>query len=163
MDLQQRVEQAYEQDRDDVYRYLVMLGLDPGEAQENTQEAYLRLHTAMSKGEAIRNPRAWVFRVAHRLALRARTRGRNLRPLHPELEALLPGRERTPEAGLLQKEQMMRLTAALGDLSPQQRHCLHLRAEGLRYHEIAETIGIGVSTVGEFLSRAMTKLRKAVR
>ena len=50
---------------------------------------------------------------------------------------------------------------ALDTLSPQQRQCLHLRAEGLRYREIAETIGVGISTVGEFLNRAVTRLRKA--
>jgi DNA-directed RNA polymerase specialized sigma24 family protein len=40
--------------------------------------------------------------------------------------------------------------------------CLYLRAEGLRYNEIAATIGVGASTVGEFLNRAVTRLRKAI-
>jgi RNA polymerase sigma-70 factor (ECF subfamily) len=54
------------------------------------------------------------------------------------------------------------LSRAIGELSPQQKNCLHLRAQGLRYREIAETIGISTSAVGEFLRRAVTRLKEAM-
>jgi RNA polymerase sigma-70 factor, ECF subfamily len=57
---------------------------------------------------------------------------------------------------------MRRLTAALESLSPQQRNCLYLRSEGLRYREIAEVMGIGSSTVGEFLTRAIRRLSEVL-
>jgi RNA polymerase sigma-70 factor (ECF subfamily) len=66
------------------------------------------------------------------------------------------------EKQLLEDESRRRLKEALADLSPQQRQVLQLRAAGLRYREIAETIGIGVSTVNEFMRRAVTRLRKAM-
>ena len=56
---------------------------------------------------------------------------------------------------------MEQLGRAWVTLSPQQRQCLHLRAEGLRYREIAETMQISISSVREFLGRAITKLQKA--
>jgi len=57
---------------------------------------------------------------------------------------------------------MEQLRLAIGSLSPQQRSCLHLRAEGFRYREIAGILGINPSTVGEFLQRAVKRLRKVL-
>ena len=63
---------------------------------------------------------------------------------------------------LLDRERMLRLHRAVSLLSHQQRQCLQLRVEGFRYREIAEILGVGSSTVGEFLQRAIHKLRKAL-
>ena len=52
-----------------------------------------------------------------------------------------------PEESALQQEETRRVQAAFQQLSPQQRQCLILRAEGLRYRQIAEVLGI--SAVGE--------------
>jgi RNA polymerase sigma-70 factor, ECF subfamily len=153
---------AYENSREDVYYYLLTLGLDAEQAQETTQDVFLRLFQALRAGEPIRDCRAWAFRVAHNLGLNNRMRVSRMEPLDSDLEALLPDRRPGPEARVLQLERAQKLREAVASLSPQQRQCLHLRAEGLRYQEIAETIGIGVSTVGEFLSRAIHRIRKAV-
>jgi RNA polymerase sigma-70 factor (ECF subfamily) len=45
-------------------------------------------------------------------------------------------------------------------LSEQQKRCLFLRLEGLRYPEIGTALGISSSAVGEFLRRAITRIRK---
>jgi RNA polymerase sigma-70 factor, ECF subfamily len=159
--LHHQVTQAFEDARDDVFRYLITLGLYPPQAQDATQEVFLRLYVEMKKGEQIRNVRAWVFRVAHNLGLQMRAKEDTLRPFDPGIEESLRDTSQTPEFGLIERERMLRLHSAMEALSPQQRQCLQLRAQGLRYHEIAETIGIGVSTVSEFLRRAIQRLRKA--
>src|SRR6185369_17554948 len=56
--LQDQVSRLFEEARDDVYRYLLTLGLHPPQAQEATQEVFLRLYTTLRKGEEIQNPRA---------------------------------------------------------------------------------------------------------
>ena len=66
-----------------------------------------------------------------------------------------------PEQAFLERERFQRLHQAVEALSGQQRQCLHLRAAGFRYREIAEIIGIRTSTVSEFLKRAIERLRKA--
>jgi RNA polymerase sigma-70 factor (ECF subfamily) len=48
----------------------------------------------------------------------------------------------------------------LAQLSSQERHCLYLRAEGFRYREIAEILGITRASVAEFLRRALRKLMR---
>jgi len=60
------------------------------------------------------------------------------------------------------REAALRLDAAVRGLSPQQQACLHLRAEGFRYREIADTLGVSLATVAEFLRRAIAALRKAM-
>lgn len=161
MTLQDRVAEAFADAREDVYRYLLTLGLDAAQAQETAQEVFLRLYVALRDGESILNTRAWVFRVAHNMGLNLRAREKRKAPFEPALAATLRDGGGDPERRLLERERMRRLEGALEELSPQQRRCLYLRAEGLRYHEIAETIGVGVSTVGKFLSRAVARLRKA--
>jgi len=43
-------------------------------------------------------------------------------------------------------------------LTESERECLLLRAGGLRYREIGEVLGIGTSTVGDTVERAIKKL-----
>ena len=157
------VSRAYVDWRGDVYRYLLSLGLYPPQAQEATQEVFLRLYTTLGKGgEPILNLRAWVFRTAHNLGLTLRSRESGALPFDGLVEATIADGGQGPERSLIEREKLKRVHQAVTQLSPQQRQCLRLRAEGLKYEEIAETIGISVSSVYEFLRRAVTRLRKAV-
>ncbi|MBI3682051.1 MAG: sigma-70 family RNA polymerase sigma factor [Acidobacteria bacterium] len=159
MPFDDQVAQLFEETRDDVYRYLMTLGLHPPQAQEAVQEVFLRLYVALKKNEEIRNPRAWIFRVAHNLGLKIRERESFL-PFPAGLEARLAARENDPEASLLEHERTLRFHRAIEGLSEQQRRCLFLRLEGLRYPEIAQVLGISASAVSEFLRRAIARLRK---
>ena len=158
--LQDQVTRLFEESRDDVYRYLLTLGLYPPRAQEAAQEVFLRLYASMRKGEDIQNPRAWIFRVAHNLGLKIRARQQTEEPFDPELRNRYTSRTETPETELLEREKMLRFHDAVEGLSEQQKRCLLLRMEGLRYPEIGTALGISASAVGEFLRRAMVRLKK---
>jgi RNA polymerase sigma-70 factor (ECF subfamily) len=166
--LQEQVSQLFEEARDDVYRYLLTIGLYPPQAQEAVQEVFLRLYTTLRKGEEIQNLRAWIFRVAHNLGLKIRARQHSERPFDPEVGvryanqylAQCATQTGTPETELLERERMARFHSAVEGLSEQQRRCLLLRMEGLRYPEIGSVLGISASAVGEFLRRAMVRLKK---
>ena len=158
--LQEQVSRLFEEAREDVYRYLLTLGLYPPQAQEATQEVFLRLYATLRKGEDIQNPRGWIFRVAHNLGLKIRTRQHSEEPFNPELPEPHSVSVETPESELLDRERMTRFHSAVSGLSEQQRRCLFLRMEGLRYPEIAATLGISASAVGEFLRRAIVRLKR---
>jgi RNA polymerase sigma-70 factor (ECF subfamily) len=158
--LQDRVGKLFEESRDDVYRYLLTLGLHPPRAQEAVQEVFLRLYATLRKGEDIENWRAWVFRVAHNYGLKVRERQISEEPFDPGLETKLRARGDDPESELLERERMLRFHHAVEGLSEQQKRCLFLRMEGLRYPEIGAALGISASAVGEFLRRAMARLKK---
>lgn len=161
MTLQDQVAQLFEEMREDVYRYLLTLGLYPPQAQEATQEVFLRLYVTLKKSEEeIRSPRAWIFRVAHNYGLKVRAR-QGIEPAYePEVEQMIRSGEANPEQSLLEQEKNLRLHKAMDGLSEQQKRCLFLRLEGLRYPEIGEALGISASAVGEFLRRAIVRLKK---
>ena len=159
--LQDEVAQFFVEAREDVYRYLLTLGLYPPQAQEAAQEVFLRLYATLRKGEEIRNRRAWVFRVAHNYGLKVRAKQNTETAFDADLEGRLRAPAADPERGLLDRERALRFHRAVEGLSDQQRRCLHLRLEGLRYPEIAAALGISASAVGEFLRRAVARLRKA--
>ena len=159
--LQDEVAQLFEEMRDGVFRYVLSLGLHPPQAQEATQEVFLRLYAALKRAEPIQNRRAWVVRVAHNLALKLREQQGSQAPFEPDIAARLASTDLNPEENVLERERMMRFHRGMENLSEQQRRCLHLRLEGLRYPEIASVLGISTSAVGEFLRRAIVRLRKA--
>ncbi len=143
--------------RQPLLRYLVCLGMGIEEGREAVQETFLRLHQHVATGGSCENLRNWVFRVAHNYALNCRKRsGRNSGEPVPEVETPAAG----PEQLLLEKERIARLRAAIQGLPPIQQECLHLRAEGLRYREIAEVLEIGVTTVADHLARAIQRVAK---
>jgi len=53
---------------------------------------------------------------------------------------------------------MKRFEDAFARLTPKQRQCVLLRAEGFRYREIAEVLGISVQRVGELMQRSIALL-----
>lgn len=160
--LRNRVAQLFLEARDDVYRYLLSLGLSPGQAQEETQEVFLRLYVTLQNGEAIENPRAWVFRVAHNVGLKVRGREKAQVTFDSTMETQMASPIAGPEQSLLERERTARFHSGIEELSEQQRRCLFLRAQGLKYPEIGSVLGISPSAVGEFMRRAITRLRKSV-
>jgi len=155
--LEAQVEQIYRESRAAVCAYLLYLGVSEDRAQEVTQEVFLRLFQTMRKGVLIENPRAWSFRVAHNLGLKVRSRERAFRQVDPDWDRFRHPSD-SPEEELLDRERNGRVFRALGELSPQQKNCLYLRSQGLRYREIAEVMGISASSVNEFLRRAIARL-----
>jgi RNA polymerase sigma-70 factor (ECF subfamily) len=141
-------------------RYLVMSGI-PGEmAAEAVQDAFLRLYQAWRKGEEIREPRAWVYRVARNAALNSIRSQRRLTALPDEWESLLASSEASAEANAIEAEWMEGFREALRNLSERQRLCLELRAQGMRYREIAAVLDIRISTVAEYVRRGIEELKK---
>jgi RNA polymerase sigma-70 factor (ECF subfamily) len=158
-------ESFYNERRLEIYRYILSLQLPAADAQELTQEAFLRLFQEIESGGsgAVDHPRAWLFRVAHNLAIDVHRRYEAQGAESPT-SAYATARDRgdIPEIAVLGKERTRLLMEAIASLSKQQRACLHLRAEGLRYREIAEVLGVSTPTVGEFLQRAIKRMRAAI-
>lgn len=160
--LETDIEQIYHQTHGAICSYVRCLGVPQSQAQEVTQEVYLRLYQIMRKGEEILNVRAWLFRAAHNLSLSVRSREKAFRSLNPEWERFAALTVESPEHSMLDREKVRKVQSALETLSPQQRNCLYLRSEGLRYREIADVMRISPNTVNEFLRRAISRLAEAV-
>ena len=141
-------------------RYLISLGLSANEAEDAAQESFVRL---CERHQTPENVRGWMFRVAHNLA-RDEQRRHKRRPAEQLDDEYATAEHKeprpTPEEHLLEREQDARLKAALARLPESQRHCLHLRAEGLKYREIADVLQVGISTVAEWVQKGLKSLER---
>jgi RNA polymerase sigma-70 factor (ECF subfamily) len=148
----------FEELRKPLLRYLVCLGLSPDEAQDVAQDAFLSLHRHVRSGNTQENIRSWLFRVAHNQARNRQTSydRRFATPLDASRDDMLD--HATPERELLNKERFRQLRTAIRSLTEAERECLLLRAEGLRYREIGEVLGMATSTVADSVDRAVRKL-----
>ncbi len=137
----------------------------PEEAEEVTQEAFLRLCQCLQSGQTITHVRPWIFRVAHNLAIDRTSNRKFIVPVESsswaELCELRTDPSPNPEQTILMKERSQRLRLALKGFSETQRNCLVLRAEGFRYEQIAEILGITVANVAQSLRRGIRKLMEA--
>ncbi|MGH9962325.1 MAG: RNA polymerase sigma factor, partial [Pyrinomonadaceae bacterium] len=162
--LEQRVTALFEQMRTSVYRYLMVVLGSASEAEDVTQEAFLRLHRYLLGGQDILDARAWVFRVAHNLAIKYKLKGRHVISMDSDswedLSRLRTDSRPNPEQSLISHEFRQRFESALEKLSPLQRQCLILRAEGLKYQQIAEILNTNVSQVAQSLRRGLSRMRK---
>lgn len=138
-----------------VLRYLLGMGLGMQDAEEIVQEAFLALFQHLCAGRSRRNLRGWVFRVAHNLGLKRRARARE----NGELPALADPAP-NPEMQFAHAQRSQRILAVVNALPEQDRACLDLRAEGLRYREIAQVLGMSLGAVSNSLARSMARIAR---
>lgn len=150
--------------RDRLFRYLLALGLPPHDGEEIIQESFLLLFQHLQRGKSRENLRGWIFRVARNLALKQRTANQLRLLLTVQFEETSPQQRPhpglNPEEHLQSKQRQVRLLAVVEALSEQDQSCLYLRAEGLRYREIAQALGISLGSVGASLARSLARLSR---
>jgi RNA polymerase sigma-70 factor (ECF subfamily) len=159
--LEEEVVALFDLLRDRMLRYLLAFNLPVQDAEEVIQEVFLALFQHLKRGKSRANLRGWLFRVAHNLALKRRERQhRNCSRLTQD-EHLLVDPAPTAEDRLASSQRQARLQAVLNALPEQDQRCLTLRAEGLRYREIAEVLGISLGGVAQSLGRSFERLGRA--
>ena len=144
-----------------VLRYIRSLGVEPAAAQDIAQEVFLALFHHVRLDRPRDNLKGWLFRVAHNLALKHRRklkRRETERVPDVDLAALAIDPSLDPEERLAAEQHHQRLAAVFRALPERDRQCLNLRAEGLRYRDIAGVLGISLGAVAKSLSRSLTRL-----
>jgi RNA polymerase sigma-70 factor (ECF subfamily) len=133
-------------------------------AQDLVQEAFLRLH---AQRDPVREPRRWLFRTVHNLALNARRDGARIVPLAPTTadaidapageplqEEVLP-----PDKELARWELMNQVRQSVERLDERSRELVRLKFdEELSYKEISARTGLSVGHVGYLLHHALKSL-----
>jgi len=129
------------------------------------QEVFLALFQHLQRGRSRQNLRGWIFRVAHNLGLKRRlARSREVGSAAAErdfLAAARPDPAENPEEQLASSQRLQRLQAVLRALPEQDQWCLSLRAEGLRYREIADVLGVSLGSVSASLGRSLARFSRA--
>jgi len=126
-------------------------------AQDALQEAFMRYFTARAAGQRIRRPKAWLYRVLRNQLLDQRKASEGRSEIGLDGAWNSPDGQPGPEL-LYWKAELARSLESV--LAPRELECIRLRAEGLRYDEVADILGIRSGTVGALLTRAHKKYRK---
>jgi len=139
--------------------YALRLLRDNDMAQDLVQEAFVRLHAEF---ESVRDPRRWLYRTVHNLALNHQRRDRKVVPLHPTGEEASAHELELTDPELLPDEQITRLEhiglvrLSLDTLDERSRELVTLKfTEGLSYKEMSERTGLSTSNVGYILHHAL--------
>jgi len=143
--------------RNPLLRYVLSFGLSPQDGEEIIQEVFLSLFRHLRDGKPRSNLRGWTFRVAHNLGLKRRLANRKTVEYGGETQF---DPEPDPEEQLSNRQRQERLRAVVGALPEGDRRCLYLRAEGLRYREIAEVLEISLGAVALSLQRSLKRLSR---
>lgn len=143
------LETIYLELRVPVMTVIVRIVRDGALAEDLTQDVFVKLWQT-PPGEDVKSPRAWVFRVAHNLAVDALRRpGQTELPEH----AAATGSTESVDTRIDVEAALMKLEARDREIVS-----LHLNA-GLRFREVAQALELPLGTVLWRYSRAIGILR----
>jgi RNA polymerase sigma-70 factor (ECF subfamily) len=146
-----------------VVALLARLTGDRGQAEEIAADVFCKLSQHTGLGQDREQVTPWLYRVATNAGLDGiRSTSRRKRR---EEAAGTANRHAGDDAlqGILREERSVRVRAVLSALKPRDAQLLLLRANGLAYRELAETLGIQAASVGTLLARAEAEFERRYR
>lgn len=133
---------------------------DRGSAEEIVQDVMLELWRRRDALDPNGSPRAYLFQATRNRALN------HLRHLHVQRRSAVlmdreEGREASAPSQLMAREMEAALREGLAALPPRCREVFELsRVRGLKYGEIADSLGISIKTVEAQMGKALRVLRE---
>ncbi|MGH1471787.1 MAG: RNA polymerase sigma factor [Cellvibrionaceae bacterium] len=137
------------------------------EAEDIAHAALLRIEK-LDDGVSLNNPKAYLFQIASNLAIdsirRKEVLNRYIQRESSRIEATNRSKDNlSPERIIAAKQQLSQINLTLAKLpvKPRQAFLLH-RQKGLSYSEIAEEMGVSVSSVEKYILQALQQCRKTI-
>jgi len=160
----------------DIYALLFRITEDIEEANDLTQETFLRALKAIEKFRGEADLKTWLFRIAINESRnrfrwwkrRSREKTFSLDASAGDSEMLIhetmPGNSASPEENILQMEREKVLTKALNELPQIYREAVVLcDVENLSYGEIASALNATMGTVKSRIARGREELRRKLK
>ncbi len=135
--------------------YSLRLAGDLGAAEDIVQEAFMRLQAQFSE---VREPRRWLYRTVHNLALNYRRQGRKVVPVDFESGegSAAADPELLPDEQIVRTEGIGLVRLSLESLDERSRELVSLKFnEDLSYKQISERTGLKIGHVGYLLHHAL--------
>ncbi len=154
--------QLYEVNFDRIYRYIVIRIGNKSEAEDLTQQVFIKALKSISSFKWQGVPfSAWLYRIAHNQVV-DHLRKSKKRVTVP-LDESLPSHERGPQSTAEHKQDIEQLVAATGKLTAAQREVISLRFAGeLPVAQVAKIMGKSEGAVKALQHSAIVSLRKAL-
>lgn len=145
----------YEESAGGVFAYALSILKDRAEAEDVTQDTFLKIRSAAHLYRPKGKPMAWILTITKNLCLMRLRAGARTFPFREE-EKISGGL-----GGIADLEDRLVLEKALSVLSGEDCQIIMLHAvSGLKHREIAALMGMPLSTVLSRYSRGIRKLRK---
>ncbi|MEW6338558.1 MAG: sigma-70 family RNA polymerase sigma factor [Acidobacteriota bacterium] len=145
----------------DIFRLAVSFTRHRGEAEDLTQEVFLKLWQNLGRYQSGSSFRAWAFRIARNLFVDAYRRSRHEKKaawVDPELLNDLPGSD-DPHTGAVRRQRLEMARSALARLPEDLAQLILLRDfADWSYEELADELALPLGTVKSKLNRARREL-----
>lgn len=161
-----RVEQTIDRESGRLRSFIRKHVADWDEAEDILQDVFYEFLLAYRLTKPIENAAGWLFRVArNRITDLFRRNARAVaEPIDPSVEAWLPARDGSPEAGFARTVAREAILDALDDLPPDQRAVFVAHElEGQSFAEISARSGVGVNTLLSRKRYAVLFLRERLK
>jgi RNA polymerase sigma factor (sigma-70 family) len=155
------IEDLFARHHTEIHAYLLRMLRDSELAADLTQDAFAKAYRAYDTLEASENARAWLYRIAHRVALDELRRRRIIRflPFTGEHKGAAP----SPEHLIMDLRLSGELQRALERIPERQRSALLLaELHDLTGLELAQALGVSHVAARALLTRARESLRQAL-
>jgi RNA polymerase sigma-70 factor (ECF subfamily) len=155
------LEELFARHHGEIYAYLVRMVRDPELAADLTQDAFIKAYRAQGMLEKPENARAWLYQIAHRVALDDIRHRKVIRmvPWSGESRGAAPSAEHAAMELRLSGE----LERALARIPERQRAALILaEIHDLTGLELAAVLGVSHVAARALLTRARESLRQAL-
>ncbi len=151
-----------------VFTLATRLLADHHEAEDITQDTFLRAYEGIEEFRGAAKFSTWLYRICHNLCLNHLKRKKN-DPTNDAGEETVPEelpdpRSRPPDQVLISREREHLVTQALSPLAPEFREVLRLHHTcQFSYQEIAELLELPVGTVRSRLHRGREEVKEYLR
>ena len=155
------VETLFAKHQGEIYAYLLRMMRDPEVAADMTQDAFIKAYKNYETLEKPENARAWLYQIAHRVALDEIRRRKIVRflPWTGESRGAAPSAEHLAMEGRLSGD----MQRALQKIPERQRAALLLaELHDLTGLELAAALGVSHVAARALLTRARESLRQAL-
>ncbi len=148
-----------------------MTGRLDHETEDVVQEVFLRLHRQVSRQGAgsIRHLRTWLFKVAHNVTMdnlrRAQRKSKQQAEVQEPAEPVQQALEEMDALGqAMRSEARQAALRELGQLPPEQRQVILLKIiQDMSLRQVAEIVGVSLSTVNYRLTQGLAELTRRLR
>lgn len=141
-------------------RHILSLGLNTFDAEDILQESFLELFRHLLADRSRENLSGWLFRVAHRIAIKRRRQHHSSHFVAHEVNLdSYATKIFTPEEEAIFDERQRKLQNIFLALPESDRLCLQLRSEGMSYREIASTLNISLGSVHNSIAKSFGRFK----
>jgi len=158
--------------RDRIYHFVLRMVKDPAQAQDLTQETFIKAFRALDSFNSDYAFTTWLYKIAsnncidffRKKRLATTSLDTPIQAKDGELKRDFPNNEQGPESELISKEKTNQIETAIDSLPEKYKKAILLRhTQDKSYEEISEELGIPLGTVKVRIFRAREMLKAKLK